>query len=295
MNPAYIERLGLHDAHFTRIDHEETMIAEVYRVERKEKPPRVLKVCAREEHFNREQYFLTLLNGTLPIPRLIDLVKPEPGVHGALLMECLPGALLQESDWTDALAHTVGETLARVHLHRTSGYGDLTNPKTLTPNPKRYFEEKVREELAECRAHLPSKLIDQCQHYYDAHFHLLASVDGPCIVHRDFRPGNIMIHQGKLSGIIDWAGGRSGFAEQDFVAMEHRNWPSQPSHKQSLLTGYQTIRPLPDYPPLMPLLRLARTLAVVGYTVTHNTWQTDDAHIYTFNRHFLDTFNFNRT
>ena len=73
--------------------------------------------------------------------------------------------------------------------------------------------------------------------YYESQQHLFDSVDGPCMIHRDFRPGNMIVHHGKLMGILDWASTRFGFAEQDFCSMEHRHWPGNPEHKHSLLAG----------------------------------------------------------
>lgn len=68
------------------------------------------------------------------------------------------------------------------------------------------------------------------------------SVDGPCAVHRDYRPGNLMVHQGKLQGIIDWAGARASFAEEDFCSIEHGEWMVAPHLKKALLDGYTTER-----------------------------------------------------
>ena len=226
------------------------------------------------------------------MPRVLQAIEPEAGVNGAILMECLPGDLLQTTDWNDALAFEICSTLAQLHLKQTRSYGDLTKPHSLTPNPKIYFGQKFEEELDECAHHLPKEWIEQCRCYYDSNQHLLQSVDGPCLVHRDFHPGNMIICDGKLQGIIDWASGRSGFAEQDFCSMEYKNWPRHPSHKRALLAGYASIRLVPDYDTVMPLLQLSRALAVVGFTVKSGTWNTNNARIYQFNRQFLDHFSF---
>jgi aminoglycoside phosphotransferase (APT) family kinase protein len=220
----YKKQLDLEDAECIRIDHADTMIAHVYRVTQTGKEDRILKVCPRTGDFTREKHFLKLLAGTLPVPKIIASAPP-----GALLIECLKGDLLQEKDWTSALASEVGVVLARLHSINVKTFGDPTKPKTLTPDPKIYFGQKFEEELDECRGHLPQELIEKCQNYYDSHLHHLAAVDGPCIVHRDFRPGNLIVDNGKLQGVTDWASGRLGFAEQDFI---NQSWPP------SFLKGY---------------------------------------------------------
>ncbi|MBS0272637.1 MAG: aminoglycoside phosphotransferase family protein [Proteobacteria bacterium] len=182
--------------------------------------------------------------------------------------------------------------LAHLHNNQTDGYGDLTKPKTLVREPNLYFNEKFQEELDECKGHLPENLIEKCNTYLDSYQNLLANVDGPCIVHRDFRPGNMIVWHGRLQGIIDWASARSGFAEQDFCSIEHFKWAPHSKYKKILLDGYSSIRPVPNYQPIMPLLQLGRALALIGYTFKSKTWNNGNSDLYTFNRQFLDSFHF---
>ncbi|MDN3509425.1 MAG: aminoglycoside phosphotransferase family protein [Candidatus Neptunochlamydia sp.] len=146
--------------------------------------------------------------------------------------------------------------------------------------------------MNECKRYLPENLIEKCSAYLNNWQHLLAGVDDPCIVHRDFRPGNMLIWQGKLQGIIDWSSARSGFAEQDFCLIEHFKWAPGLKYKQAFFDGYSRIRPPPGYQLIMPLLQLESALGVIGYTVKSKTWNSSNENLYTFNRKFLDSFNF---
>jgi Ser/Thr protein kinase RdoA (MazF antagonist) len=205
-------------------------------------------------------------------------------------MECLPGVLLKAAELTDALGFEIGMQLAKIHLNATAGYGDLTEPESITNDPRVYFTMKFEEGIDECRHHLPKGLIEECRKYYETHIDLLSSVDGPCIIHRDFRPGNVIVQSGKLQGILDWAGGRGSFAEEDFCPLEHWEWSMNPESKKSFMAGYRAIRPVPDYSSIMPLLRLSRALNVVGFTVKRGTWNSSFASVYQFNRRFLNAF-----
>lgn len=102
----------------------------------------------------------------------------------------------------------------------------------------------------------------------------------------------MIVSQGRLQAIIDWASARSGFAEQDFCSIEHFKWAPHSIYKKTLLDGYSSIRPVPNYQPIMPLLQLGRTLAVIGYTFKSKTWNNSNSSLYTVNRQFLDLFNF---
>ena len=249
-----------------------------------------MKICDRPNDYYHEVYFLKYFADQLPVPRIIQLVEPETNVHGAILMECLPGTVLKKTDMTEALAFEIGSLLAQIHSNRTAGYGDLIQPEKLSPDPRVHFTLKFEESLAECSDHLPKALMDQCRRYYDAHVNLLDSVDGPCMIHRDFRPGNIIADKGKLQGIIDWSSARASFAEDDLRPLEREEWSDRPSIKTSFLAGYASIRPVPEYGEIMPLLQLSGMIAAIGFTVKRGTWKSKDARLYELNRRSLDTF-----
>ncbi len=120
---------------------------------------------------------------------------------------------------------------------------------------------KFEEGLDECRDHLPTELMENCQRYYSANIDLLKSVDGPCIVHRDFCPGNLIVYQGNLNGIIDWAGARASFAEEDRCSLEHGEWSNNHRNIKPLLARYRSVRQLPNYIHLIPFLHLNKAIA----------------------------------
>jgi Ser/Thr protein kinase RdoA (MazF antagonist) len=293
----YQQRLNLHHATFVPIAHEDATVAIVYKIIKPTGVPLILKICTEVNHYVRELYFLNYFSDKLPVPQIIQVVPPEANVYGAIVMECLPGTLLKPKDFTGDLAHQLGALLARIHLNRAAGYGDLIQPHNLHTDPRIDFAMKFNEGLAECQNHIPKALIEQCRFYFDADVNLLDSVDGPCIVHRDFRAGNIMVSDGKLQGIIDWASCRASFAQEDFILLEHEQWSINPIGKNSFLEGYASIRQIPDYSAIMPLLRLSKAIAILGFTVKRGTWNGSNARMYQFNRQFLekycgDNFNF---
>lgn len=275
----YQKRLKLDDAVFNRIDHEDTMVAVVYKITEPNGNELILKICERQKDYLNEVHFLNFFAGKIPVPRIIQIVEADDTLHGAILMECLPGELLSTTEFTESLAYEMGANLARIHLNRTS-----------SPDIREHFTMKFEEGMDENKDHLPKELLDKCRKYYESHVHLLDTVDGPCIIHRDFRAGNVIVDQGKISGIIDWSSARSSFAEDDFCPLEHGEWPPNPKSKASFLAGYASIRTVPNYQAIMPFLRLNKALATVGFTVKRGTWATRDAKIYQYNRNFLETF-----
>lgn len=287
--PLYRHRLHLSNATFSRIEHEDAMVAIVYEVQQTNRKL-ILKICSNSSDYFREVYFLQHFKDTLPVPLILDVVPPEEDVNGAILMDCLPGTLLKLNDCSDRLAFEVGAKLACIHLNRLSGYGDPIQAQKLNQDPRVYYTFKFEEGLEECKNQLSKKLLEQSKNFYDEHVNLLLTVDGPCIVHRDFRPGNILVHNGKLQGIIDWAGARASFAEEDFCPLEGEEWGFSSIIKKSFLAGYASIRRVPDYGDLMPLLLLSRAFATIGFTIKKNTWDNIHERLYKRNLHFLETF-----
>jgi len=281
----YLEEFGYQELSVSRIDHEDAIVAVVYKITEPDGRDFILKISEREPDYIREIFFLRLLKVKLPIPRIVKDVPPQKGRHGAILMECLPGALLNPNEMTQALACELGSSLARLHLNRFPGYGDPI--KDLSENPTEYLSFKFNEGLSECSDHLPPRLVEACKDHYHNHLHLLKAVDGPLAVHRDFRPGNIIVHKGKLQGIIDWAGARASFAEEDFCSLEHVDWLGQ--HREAFLSAYGTIRPVPNYQPLIPFLRLNKAIATIGFTIKSGTFETRDQRLYRLNRQYLET------
>lgn len=284
---AYKERLNLQKAHFTYIDHEDAMVAAVFKITQSGSPDLILKVCSRKGNFLRESYFLSRFAGRIPVPRIIQLIEPEEGMDGAVLMEYIEGALLKTEAVTSALAWEVGSLLASIHLEHAEGYGDLTDPDHLSADPRIPFTMKFEEGIEECKGHLPERLLETCRCYFDKDIDLLLSADGPCVIHRDFRPGNLIAAHGKVQGVIDWSSARGGFAEDDFCPLEFGEWPA--GCKSSFLEGYASIRKVPDYKSMMPLLRLSRAVAAVGFTVKRGTWESRNSKLYQFNRRHLES------
>ncbi len=203
-------------------------------------------------------------------------------------MEFLPGKLLNTEVLTDELCYEIGSLLGTIHLDSVKGYGDLTEPGQLSSDPRIPFTLKFEEGMNECRDHLPSSLFEKCRRYYDSHIDLLLETDGPCVIHRDFRPGNLIVDHGKIQVIIDWSSARGGFAEEDFCPLEFGEWSTHASYKQSFLGGYAKIRKIPDYHRILPLLRLSRAIGAIGFTVKRGTWEHKGSKIYQFNRQYLE-------
>lgn len=287
----YQELLSLNeDALFIKIDHDEGMVATVYKILEQNSRPCILKVCESPFDYANEVYFLGYFSKQISVPKIISTVPPGEENFGAVLMEYLPGDLLTPHAITKEIAFEIGKSLAIIHENKTNGFGYLNRNLELSPDHILHFKAKFEEGIDECKGHLPKDTILKSLNYFNDSLKLLEQVDGPCIIHRDFRPGNIIIHQNTLRGIIDWSSVRSGFAEDDFCSIEHGEWGNFNGYKNVFLDGYRSVRTVPSYNAVIPLLRLNRAIAVIGFTVKRNTWSNIHARPYKFNRKYIDMF-----
>ncbi|MGI4851534.1 MAG: aminoglycoside phosphotransferase family protein [Janthinobacterium lividum] len=286
----YKKQFNLANATFIPIEHEEAMVAIVYKVIFLKSSALILKICPRAEDYWREIYFLNFLADSLPVAKILQVEPPTISSYGAILMECFSGNLLNKKDITDKISYEAGALLASLHLNRVPQYGDLTQEHSLSPDPRTPFMNKFEESFSECSNTLPKDLIEKSWQYYKTHVDALNLVDGACLIHRDFRPGNIMVLDGKITGIIDWASARASFAEEDFSPLELDEWSSESKLKKFFLKGYASIRTIPKYQFIITLLLMNRVFSIIGFIVKKGTWNNINASIYQANLKYLDDF-----
>ena len=74
----YKKQFSLHNAMFSLIEHEDAMVAPVYKIINAEGEQFILKICENQHHYFREVYFLKYFADKLPVPRVIQFFEPIP-------------------------------------------------------------------------------------------------------------------------------------------------------------------------------------------------------------------------
>ena len=282
----YLRLMSIEAAKIEKIAHEKSMSSNVYQILSKDQTPMILKICFNPERYRRETYYLDRLKNQLPVPGIIERLEPVKERQGAILMQFLAGAPLSNAELSDDLSYQMGSHLARLHRLSAEKYGDLSlngPPSEPIQELRLYFQESIEE----CQPVLPQSLLDKARKFFENNLPDPGQLDGPCIVHRDFKPGNIMADKCHIQGIIDWENARGSFAEEDFVQMDRLVWSEDARSKKPFLEGYAKIRPLPDIDPVLPLLRLCKALGAIGFTIRRGTWKTIHRATYEKNLEFL--------
>jgi aminoglycoside phosphotransferase (APT) family kinase protein len=194
----------------------------------------------------------------IPVPRVFAVIDAEE-LHDApvMLLEHLPGMpLATVSAGLDRhrmarLAQQVGKILAAIHaIPIRGGFGPLDarlagGSQTLSE----WFIDDLTPQLEAARAALHDDPLARASlaSIYELLVSHRALLDAcpPGLLHGDYRPGNILVADGSVVGIIDWESARSGPAALDFGWWDW--WASThgvPFSTDALLHAYAQVRPI---------------------------------------------------
>lgn len=288
-----LKKIGITPSSLERFVHKDSLSSHVYRVQPAKGTSCILKLSYNTTRYRKEKYYLGLLQGIIPIPQVLHTIDPEEGFHGALVLEEIPGALLKAETLTDEAAFQLGEIMARLHLVPVESYGDLSLPKIKRKgnSPLELMQNYFAGSLAECKHIVKPELLNKCTVFVEKNLSILLEAQGPCIVHRDYRPGNALALNGKVQAIIDFEIATGSFPEEDFAMMEKLAWHQHPRSRTAFLKGYASVRPLPEaLEEILPLLKLLKALGAIGFTFERDTWKTIHSHVYKSNLIFIEKF-----
>lgn len=229
----------------------------------------ILKIPYSKDKLIKEYKTLQLLEGRLPTPRILDYWEGNHEVPGALLLSYIEGKPITY-DITDKIAYQMGELLAKLHdisIERDK-FGDAyeliyTERDQWWQLIREWFEDCVED----CKYILNMELLDKCIKLFDFYYENLPKPDYLSIVHMDYRPGNILIKDSNITGLLDFETARIGSADVDFSKMKLFVWDLYPNTRDEFLSGYSTVRKLPDFEKTLPFYLLFNTFTGVGWCV----------------------------
>lgn len=155
---------------------------------------------------------LEKLNHVLPVPRVLDFWSGDDAISGALLLSEIQG-IPCTGVINVKLAFEIGVHHAKLHEVKMPEYGAEVKDgfQSIDQNNWRLYIKINFEKLKEpCKEILDKGLFDKCINHFERAFSVLPQPDGPCIVHMDFRPGNRLINENKVVGVIDFESASSG-------------------------------------------------------------------------------------
>ncbi|MBS1727200.1 MAG: aminoglycoside phosphotransferase family protein [Armatimonadetes bacterium] len=184
-----------------------------YFVETDEGRRLVFRVCQSEPDSKPLQIAVARrLGRAIPMPNVVEELPESP----YLLMEWLPGRTMQ-ARWADGeqeqvleAAHSIGLALAKIASHRMGTCGFL-NPRLTVVEPwgnlyeafNRYRSDHARYAYLKGRMSFENLMATEGL-WQKRKEPLTAVMDQACLSHGDFKASNLLIEDGRLSGVLDW-------------------------------------------------------------------------------------------
>jgi hypothetical protein len=152
----------------------------------------------------------------LPLVRYYDWSR-EYLPHPYCIYEWVEGVPL----WDAPQAHLyalAGQTLAHIHQIRFAAfYADFLSIGEHPVSWRERYRTALDKEIAAAQDSLPRTLLDTLRG-----LEVPSSVSAPpCLVHNDFAPGNILVHDKTIAAVIDWDNAVIDVPHLDFVKMKY--------------------------------------------------------------------------
>lgn len=231
----------------------------------------ILKIPSRREKLFRETKMLQRLADTsLPVPTVLDIWEGDEEIPGTMLLSFIDGDPASVESITEDLSYQMGKLLGELHLVPMPGFGNDSEHGFLYVENNDWWNfiwAKLDRIFASSAPHLSTDTFQKMNDYFQTFQKNPPPIHGPCAVHTDYRPGNILVKDGQVTGLIDFESGRGGSADFDFSKMKLYVWDTIPGTERAFEDGYASIRPLPDLDTLLDFNALFHALNHIDWCV----------------------------
>ncbi len=226
----------------------------------------VLKVPYNRLKLERELDSLNRLKNLLPVPKVIDVWYGNDEIPGALLLSYIDGKPL-ELPIDMKMAYSLGRLLGQMHTIKipiyslVEGYEEKWWPGV---------EVRYHEWMKEIGSNMTDDIRVKCDYYFNRFIEYAVEPEAPVFSHFDFRPGNVLVKDNKIVGLIDFESSRGGAAEIDFTKINEYIWSRYPETKEPFLAGYEIMKELPDLSITLPFFLFFNAIGGIGWSVRRN-------------------------
>jgi len=211
-----------------------------------------IKKDSRDFKFEKEKFLFDLLKKKtdLPVPTVIDLDNSRKIIpHDYILLEKLPGELLKKSfsklsdNQKKKLAFELGLSLAKIQSIHFKTVGHFKPNKLVKDMSWSKFVWGIyTDSLKNIKKgnFLDENLIRRIESFIENNKNLLDVKFKPSLIHSDYNGGNILIHNGIISGIFDMEWSYSGHSEYELSAMNLKLMRTISPYQKDFFRGYES-------------------------------------------------------
>lgn len=230
-----------------------------------------------QDRFEREAAVLdhVAAETDLPVPGVLARNPDAPW----LLLEFLPGEHRSNRFWrphdlSRGELRSAGRTLGRLHAALPRDATGQVEPRQGLPVEERDWADLLRgiasshlDQLAALDDYRFADLLPELRDAVDDHVARAAAPD-PVLLHRDYRPANLLFRDAAVAGVVDWERALAGDPLYDLVKAEMNFvwwFPAGERRRRwdAFLRGYREARPLPAAPEREDLYRFLHAIEVL--------------------------------
>jgi Ser/Thr protein kinase RdoA (MazF antagonist) len=240
--------------------------------------PHELENCVRSFEF--------LENSKVPVPKTFTNGVQEFDSSYYVIVENLPGEAISRVD-DHSITLKAGRCLAWIHESESfeeEGWIEWVegNPEVLG------FEEgdlrdKIRQLMIErlefCRNKDMSWLAEITERFLEEHVEKIPKNFEPVFVHHDFNPGNTLVEDGCITGILDFDYAHSSHSHRDLAKAANKFW-LRGGKREKLYKGYEQERELEDFEKYENLYLLESLIDEIASMIEHNHMKRDECRKY---------------
>ncbi|RLJ86979.1 phosphotransferase family protein [Planococcus citreus] len=224
-----------------------------------------LKIPYTRAKYERELAAYKILAEHVPIPKLLDHWAGDDSCPGAFLLAELKGKPLSATA-SPEIAYQIGAMQASMHQIKPSNTTAPVAIQNEFPNWHEFIERQFYSFAEDVKEVLDEDLYMASIRKFEQMKGELPAPDGPSFVHMDFRPANIIVEEGRVSGMIDFESVRFGSTEIDFTKIHRDFLKSDPALLSSFQKGYNSIRPMIDLRAVLPFYRFIDAFNSIGWS-----------------------------
>lgn len=240
----------------------ESFSSEVYRLTLESEAQVFLKIPYSKVKLEREAEALRVLKGNVPVPELLGYWEGDSDVTGALLLSAIEGAALS-GKISAQTAEDIGIYHAKLHSIGPAGAG--TGLPNVFIGWEQFLEQQFYSFAEDVKGTISDELFNRSMQAFREMKPALPPPDGPAFIHMDLRPANIIVKDGRVTGLIDFESSRFGSTEMDFTKLERDIFSKHTGTRAAFEGGYRSVRPLSDLDAILPFYRFTDAFNSIGW------------------------------
>lgn len=247
----------------------ESYSSEVCKLTLKNNQDVIMKIHYNKTKLLKEYKMLQLLEKELPVARIIDFWEGNDDIPGAIILSYIKGKPATKIVDKN-IAFQMGELLARLHNVKIDRSQIIDMEKIIYTKREEWWKtiRKWFENcIDDCKEALDTDLLNKSIELFNYYYENLPEPDYPSIVHMDYRPGNILVYNSRINGVLDFESSRIGSADIDFAKMKIYVWDVFDNTKKEFLEGYKGIRKLPNLDRTLTFYLLFNAFSGVSWCV----------------------------